>query len=201
MLLITIPGIELWNEDEEQFEYGPATTLKLEHSLLSISKWESKWHKPFIENQSNGTWTAEETLDYIKCMTITTNVDPDVYTRLTPAIVKQITDYIDDPHTATWFGKKRQKPGPKRVITSEVIYYQMIALNIPVEFERWHINRLLTLIRVCDEENQPANKKKRPQKEVLNEYAAINAKRRAERKARKEQQTKQGGAKDAGVRN
>lgn len=175
MLTITIPGgVELY--DEILNEFIPATkdvTLKLEHSLVSLSKWESKWCKPFLTNKEK---TTEETLDYIKCMTLTQNVDDEVYLRLSDDNIRKIRDYIDAPMTATTFRKENGPNNNREQVTSELIYYWMLSLNIPVEFQKWHLNRLLTLIRVCNVKNQPA--KKRSQSAIANDYAAMNAARR-----------------------
>ena len=170
MLQITIPiSPEGWDERKEEFVDAKTVTLQLEHSLVSISKWESKWHKPFLSKDEK---TAEETIDYIKCMTLTQNVKPDVYEYLTGENIRDINAYIEDSKTATTFSNDRS-PGPNReIITSEVIYYWMVALNIPFECQKWHLNRLLTLIRVCNVKNNPG--KKMNKKELLSKYDAIN---------------------------
>ena len=147
--------------------------LQLEHSLVSLSKWESKWCKPFFSKQEK---TYEETIDYIKCMTITQNVKDDVYTRLTNDNVMQINKYIEAPMTATTFSKDANGKGGKEIITSELIYYWMIALNIPFECQKWHINRLLTLVRVCNVKNEPS--KKMSKKDIMSRNRALNAARR-----------------------
>ena len=173
MLQITIPAIELWDEQNEEFVTSvKEQTLQLEHSLISLSKWESKWHKPFLSKE---TKTREETLDYIKCMTITKNIDDSVYSRLSNSNINDINKYIDDPMTATTFSKLNQS-NKKEVVTSELIYYWMISYNIPMECQKWHLNRLLTLIRVCDVKNTPP--KKMNKKDIINQYAALNASRR-----------------------
>ena len=179
---IVVPRQTLWDDIKEEFVYrGKDTVLVLEHSLVSLSKWEAKWHKPFLEKNEKST---EETLDYIKCMTLTQNVDPEVYDRIDKKLIREIVEYIEDPMTATWFKEDdEEKKAEKRIITAEVIYYQMIALNIPVEFQKWHLNRLLTLIRVCNEENKP--KKKKSRRQILEEQHAMNRKRRAAQKAKK----------------
>lgn len=178
MLRITIPSQELWNEATEKFVHTKETTLQLEHSLVSISKWESKWHKPYLSTDKKYQKTAEEAVDYIRCMTLTQNVDPDIYRYLTTENVEEITNYINDPATATWFSENGPKKQPSRaVITSEVIYYDMIQLGIPVEFQKWHINRLLTLIRVCSEKQEQP--KKMPKAQMLQRNASLNAARRA----------------------
>lgn len=173
MLKILVPERDLWDEREERFIKVKSHTLQLEHSLVSLSKWESKWHKPFLKNDNK---TTEETLDYIRCMTLTQNVDPNVYLCITNKNLEQIKNYIDDEMTATWFSDNRNQKRSRDIITAEVIYYWMIALNIPFECQKWHLNRLLTLIRVCNEKNSPSKKKSR--KELLREYTSINAERK-----------------------
>lgn len=173
MLHITIPAVEQWDEINEQFISTKEQKLVLEHSLVSLSKWESKWCKPFHSKQEK---THEEIIDYVKCMTITQNVRPEIYEYLTQENLKQINEYIDAPMTATWFSEDKNKTGKNKPITSEIIYYWMIAFNIPSEYQKWHLNKLMTLIRVCDIKNKPP--KKRSRKERINQYAALNAARR-----------------------
>ena len=175
MLKIVIPAtksIDLWDDQREEFHATKTMkeqTLQLEHSLISLSKWESKWCKSFLSHPEK---TYEETIDYIKCMTLTQNVDPDIYYNLTDENVRQINEYIDAPMTATVFPKQQGKRN-RDVITSELIYYWMIALNIPFECQKWHLNRLLTLIRVCEVKNQPP--KKMSKRDIMSRNAAINA--------------------------
>lgn len=175
MLTIEIPELnELWDPINEEFISIKSQTLMLEHSLLSISKWEAKWKKPFLTNNQK---TTEELLDYIRCMTITKNVSEQVY-RAIPSIsgvLEKIKEYIEDPMTATTFSDDNT-PGQRRIITSELIYYWMTALQIPFECQQWHIHRLLVLIRICNIENQP--KKKMPKREVMKRNRALNAARR-----------------------
>ena len=173
MLRITIPGLELWDSKKERFIHTKAQVLQLEHSLVSLSKWESKYCKPFLSDKNK---TAEETMDYIKIMTLTQNVDPEVYTRLTDEHIRMISEYIDAPMTATTFSKSEKEKHNKEIITAELIYYWMVALNIPFECQKWHLNRLLTLIRVCNIKNAPP--KKRTKREILNRNAALNEARR-----------------------
>lgn len=171
MLTITIPEQELFNELTNEFVRTKSHTIQLEHSLVSLSKWESKWNKPFLSKDEK---TIEQTLDYIQCMTITQNIDPMVYRFLTDENIRDINDYIDAPMTATTFSDKGSTS--REIITSEIIYYWMISLNIPMECQKWHLNRLLTLIRVCNVKNAPAKKMSR--KEIMNRNAALNAARR-----------------------
>lgn len=174
MLKITIPGEEYWDEQKEEFISLKDVTLSLEHSLVSLSKWESKWHKSFLDTKE---LTSEETTDYIKCMTLTQNVDPEVYNRITQENVNAIMDYINDSMTATTFPPDHNaKKGGREIVTAELIYYWMIALNIPVEFQKWHLNKLITLIRVCNVKNQPD--KKMSKREIMSRNAALNAARR-----------------------
>ncbi len=173
MLKIVLEGREYFDETTNEFITVKEQTLTLEHSLVSLSKWESKWHKPFLSKEPR---TYEENLDYIKCMTIQ-KVDPSVYLSLTEKQVNEIKAYIDDPMTATTF---RELEGGSRksrdVITSEIIYYWMVTLNIPFECEKWHLNRLTTLIRVCNEKQQP--QKKMSRKQLATNNSALNAARR-----------------------
>lgn len=173
MLQIVVPDMEFWDKQKQEFIYKKGQTLQLEHSLISISKWESKWCKVFLSKQEK---TYEETIDYIKCMTITPNVDPDVYTRLTKANVAEIEEYIAAPMTATYFAKEPSGKVNGEQVTSELIYYWMIALNIPHVYEKWHLNRLITLIRVCNVKNKPP--KKMSKREIMSRNAALNAARR-----------------------
>lgn len=178
MLQITIPATvtEEFDEELNEFIYKPALkeqTLQLEHSLVSLSKWESKWCKPFLYSKNK---TDEEILDYVKCMTITQNVNPEVYTRLSSQNVEAINNYIDAPMTATTFSSDKNGKKNREIITAELIYYWMIALNIPFECQKWHLNRLLTLIRVCNIKNAPP--KKMSKRDIMNRNAALNAARR-----------------------
>lgn len=175
MLQITIPPAEKWDKKNQEFVYTKAQTLRLEHSLVSISKWEAKWGKRFFSNEEK---SPEEVLDYVRCMTITQNVDPSVYGNLSNDNISQINEYIYAPMTATTFPEEPPSNGRRENISSELIYYWMVAANIPFECEKWHINRLLTLIRIYHMKNRsPKNKPNRRQ--TLQRYAAINASRRA----------------------
>ena len=173
MLRIIVPGAEFYNENTDEFIYFDDQELELEHSLLSISKWEGIYNKPFLSSSDK---TVEEILDYVRCMTLTDNVVSDVYERLSEQNIKAINDYINAPMTATTFNETSTKGRGRDIITSELIYYWMIAFNIPVEFQKWHINRLLTLIRVCEIKNSPG--KKMSTKEITSQYAALNAARK-----------------------
>lgn len=176
MLQLEIKPPELFDEKANRFVPASApATLRLEHSLVSLSKWESKWKKPFLNNDG---MSAEETLDYIRCMTITQCVDPKIYDYITEKDLERIREYIDDPMTATWFKKQSGKAPSRSVITSELIYFWMTAFEIPFDpCEKWHLNRLMTLIRVCDEKNRPS--KKASKKDTAAQYRSLNNARRS----------------------
>ena len=173
MLQIRIPDFDIFDESTGKILSVKGRDLQLEHSLVSISKWESKWKKPFLDPKPK---TQAETIDYIRCMTLTQNVDPQVYRGITVENINRVNAYIADPMTATTF-KKQPKHSSGSVTTSEIIYYWMISLEIPVEFQKWHLNRLLTLIRVCDEKSQPG--KKMSKRDVMSQYRSLNAARRS----------------------
>lgn len=179
MLKITIPAGEQWDEQKQEFVNTKEQTLCLEHSLVSLSKWESKWNKAFLSQKSK---TFEETLDYVKCMTITQNVNSDVYSNLSSENFRQINDYINAPMTATCFLNDKRGGVNRETVTSELIYYWMIALSIPFECQKWHLNRLLTLIRVCNIKNTPPKKMSRS--EIMSRNAALNAARRQKMNSR-----------------
>lgn len=164
---------EGWDEEKQEFIEPKTTSLQLEHSLLSLSKWESKWCKSFFSRKEQ---TFEETIDYIKCMTVTRNVDSSVYNFLTKDNIDEIYNYINAPMTATYFPKEKNGKLGGETITSELIYYWMVALNIPFTCEKWHLNRLITFIRVCNVKNQPP--KKMSQRAIMRRNAALNASRR-----------------------
>jgi hypothetical protein len=172
LLRITIPANEAFDEESEEFITFKGQTIQVEHSLVSLSKWESKWHKPFL---SKGEKTSEETIDYIRCMTITQNVDPNVYKFITKENINEIDEYVSESMTATTFNNPKQTIN-KSIITAEIIYYWMITFNIPFECQKWHLNRLLTLINVCSAKNQPPGKMSK--KEIMSRNAALNASRR-----------------------
>ena len=173
MLTITVPATEEFDEIKGEFVYTKEQTLQLEHSLISISKWESRWCKPFLAKQEK---TTEEVIDYVRCMTLNKNIDDDVYGCLTQANITAINDYIGAPMTATTFSGNELGKKNGEQITSELIYYWMIALQIPFECQKWHINRLLTLIRVCNVKNAPP--KKMSKREIMSRNSALNAARK-----------------------
>jgi hypothetical protein len=175
VLIIEVPMSEGFNESTQEFVVK-SFKLELEHSLVSLSKWESFFEKPFLGKEEK---TPEETFWYIKeAMTLTPDVPPEVFARLTEDNVVAIDKYISAKMSATWFAEKKQQKHSRDVITAEVIYHWMITHNIWLECENWHLNRLLTLIRVCIEKNtQP---KKMSKAEMLAQQRKLNAQRRSQ---------------------
>ena len=174
MLTVKVHGEEYYDEETSEFVSPVRFVLELEHSLASLSKWESKWEKPFLGNEEK---TDEQALDYIRMMTLTPNVPPEVFHALSEANYEAINTYIGAKMTATWF-REDTSPAPKgkETITAELIYYWMISLNVPFECENWHINRLFTLIQVCNKKNAP--QKKMSRRDLANRNRELNAARR-----------------------
>lgn len=189
MLEITIPKQHYEYFDDVKSEFGEVnikeTKLQLEHSLISLKKWEQTWHKPFLGSSEK---TYEELTDYVRCMTLTYGIEQEIYHWIPKDVLEKIVKYIQDPMTATWFnensfiGAQKVVKGQKEVVTAEIIYYWMITLNIPVEFQKWHLNQLLTLIKVVNVKNGKPEKKSK--EDIIRENAALNAKRRAEMNSR-----------------
>lgn len=176
-ITITIPGVDLFDEEKKKFLTTQERTIEIEHSLVSLSKWEQKWKLPFLGNKAI---SIEHTIDYIRCMCLTPDVPPEAFSALTyaPDIFKQVNEYIADTMTATWFNDRGPKYSSSEAVTSEVIYYWLVALTIPFETQYWHLNRLLTLIRVTNLKNDP-KKKLMPIAEQQARQRDLNAERRA----------------------
>jgi len=175
MLKIVIPEREFFDENKNEFVFSKPQELTLEHSLISISKWESKWHKPFLDEKHQKT--DEEFIDYVRCMSLS-NVPDDVFENISERNKADIVSYIYDSMTATWFAEDKTPPPVNKIITSEVIYSWMIKNEIPFDpCQKWHLNRLMTLIRVCSLENMPANKMS--PMSILSQNASLNKMRRA----------------------
>lgn len=189
MITIEVPQIELFNNDTYEYIYLKATSLKFEHSLVSIAKWEQKWKKPFpgyqtenVAKMNNIKFTPEEFVSYLECMCMTQNVDPLLLPNLPPDKLLELKSYMEDPMTATTFKKL---PGgghtSNKIVTNELVYFWMASYQIPFDpCQKWHINRLLTLINIASVENAP--KKKMSNKETAAQYRAINAARRKSKK-------------------
>lgn len=175
MLTIIVPGIELYNEILQEFITSEDFVLNLEHSLVSLSKWESLFEKPFLGPDKK---TDVEVISYIKAMTISQVVPENLYSRLSNANLESVNTYINAKMTATWFSEDKQARSSKEIITAEVVYYWMISLHIPLECEHWHLNRLFTLIRVCNQKNAPSTKMTARELAVRNRE--LNAKRKVQ---------------------
>lgn len=173
MLTIVLED-EYFDEENLTFETREHAVLQLEHSLISLSKWEAQFQKPFL---GPGQKTVEEVLAYIIAMVITPGVGPEVLGSFTDKNIQQVQEYIDSTQSATTFGILPKSPGPSEVITSELIYYWMVAFNIPFECQTWHLNRLFSLIRICHIKN--SKPKKHSRSEVAQRYAELNAQRKA----------------------
>jgi hypothetical protein len=177
MLKLDIEEQEFFNDKTGEFFNVPEMHMKLEHSLISLKKWESKWHKPFLSQKD---LSYDELRDYIRCMNISDNVAEENYKYIPAKYINEVVDYIKNPMTATWFSnndKVGAAKSKKEVITNEIIYYWMITLNIPVEFQKWHLNQLLTLIKVVNIKNEP--KKKMNRKDEARQRAALNKARQS----------------------
>jgi hypothetical protein len=175
MLRITVGGDELFNEETDTFSTDELVELQLEHSLVSLSKWESKWEIPFLGALAK---TEEQVLDYVRMMIVGPEPAPEVFQKIKNQSLSEINTYINAKMTATWF-RESERPEPQReVITAELLYYWMIALEIPFECQNWHLNRLLTLIKVCNAKRAP--KKKVGRREAAIARRDLNAERRAQ---------------------
>ena len=173
MLEIEIPDTEMFDEAANEFITVKGVTLRLEHSLVSLSKWESKWKIPFLSRDRK---TIEQTVDYIRCMTVNQNVDPLVYSLISNDHVNKINEYIADNKTATTFNDMHSPKQSREIITSELIYFWMAQFNIPMECQKWHLSRLLTLIRIASIKNSP--EKKMSKRAIMSQNRSLNAARR-----------------------
>lgn len=172
MLELYISEKEAYDDIKQEFVVTEPTVLRLEHSLVSVSKWEARWKKPFLTAE---TKSEKETLDYIRCMTMNQHVDPKLYELLSPSEVQTISDYIVDSKTATTFRDRTGRQN-RQVVTSELIYYWIAQYNLPIEAQKWHLSRLLTLIRIASVKNEP--EKKMSKRAILAQNRSLNAARR-----------------------
>lgn len=175
MLTITIPPVDLFDEKTEMITEVPEFTVELEHSLASISKWESKYEKPFLGDAAR---TKNEIIGYIDAMCLTPEVPPTIFHRLSTENFGEINRYINSKMTATWFSERQQQGRSREIVTSEVVYYWMVSMNIPFECEHWHFNTLLTLIKVTNSKNAPQKKNTRGSRDAAADRRALNEARR-----------------------
>jgi len=175
VLTIRVAMTEVFNDDTQMFEVGESFELELEHSLASVSKWEQSFEKPFLGPDDK---TLEETLAYIMLMSVDPKTPPEVFAKLSRENFEEINQYINAKMTATWFREDKNQPPSREIITAEVVYHWMIHYNVWLEAEHWHLNKLLTLIRVCNEKNKPPKKMNRRQQ--IAERQRLNAERLAQ---------------------
>jgi hypothetical protein len=173
MLRLVVGETEVYDEEKNEFSVVGGVVLEFEHSLLALSKWESKYKKPFL---SSGGKTLEETFGYLEAMLLTPGVDLDVLRNSSTETLDKIQEYIESSESATTFGEMPERRGPGEIITSELIYYWLVAFNIPFECEKWHLNRLFSLIRICNLKNSPP--KKMSKSEIAQRNRELNAKRK-----------------------
>jgi hypothetical protein len=166
---------EAYNEETREFVIADGFKLELEHSLVSLSKWESKFEKPFLSTENK---TPEEILWYMKAMTLTQDVPEEVFQRLSEDNIQEIDSYIGSKMTATWFREDANQRRSREIITAELVYYWLFSYGIPKECEDWHLNRLFTLIKVFSEKNKPPKKMSRA--EAAQQNRSLNAQRRAQ---------------------
>lgn len=175
MLIVTIPSLELFDERTSMFVNTEEIELQMEHSLVTLSEWESKWEQPFLKPEPK---TTEQTYSYLQIMVRNRNVSIEEIKRLPDSEIEKINDYIESKMTATWFNEMASsRPASREMVTNELIYHWMVALNVPWEAEHWHLNRLITLLRVIDAKNQKP--KKMPRNEQLARQRELNAQRKA----------------------
>lgn len=174
MLRIRIEGEEFFDEVDNTFSTVGDIVLDLEHSLISLSKWEAEFQKPFL---GPGEKTTDEIMEYVHAMIMTQDVPGNIMKRFSADHLTKVNEYIESNQSATTFGQMPKTPGRSEIITSELIYYWMVAFNIPFECEQWHLNRLFALIRICNV------KQSKPKKMSRNEIAARNRELNAQRKA------------------
>lgn len=173
MLRLSLPSLETFNEEKQEFETIGGLTVELEHSLYTVAKWEAKHKTEFVQSKMDFDFI----MSYIKEMCMTEDVPDNAWLCLTKSQINEILEYINDPSTATKFNKQNNPSHSSRITTAELIYYWMFSLQIPMECEHWHFNRLMTLIELASKESMP--KKKMGKREAMQQQREINAMRRS----------------------
>lgn len=179
MFTIKIPPLEIFDDELEEFRQFGADEITFEHSLYTIARYEEATHKPYYDTRSD----EDNLFSYMPYMAIKPPKDPSAFFRIPQDELAKLKSWMEDSHTATWFSKDDDNSPEREIVTAELIYYWMTEYRIPFECERWHINRLMTLIQVCARKKSPP--KQKSQAEIIREHRALNQKRRAERAARK----------------
>lgn len=179
MLEIMVGSVESYNDSLQEFTWEGGTAIQLEHSLVSLSKWEQEFEKPFLSTEEK---TDEELFTYVRMMTLTPDVPPEIYFKLSEKNINEINDYINKKMTATWFSDSPNAPPSREIITAELIYYWMTVFNIPFECQYWHLNRLFTLIRVCNIKS--GKPKKMSRAEIAQRNRELNEQRKAQLKTK-----------------
>jgi hypothetical protein len=173
--LLTIETVTtLWDEETETFVEHIVSSIDFEHSLASMSKWESKWEQAFLGRTEK---TAEQVYDYLSMMCLTPGVTREQILGLSQENFTQINEYIESQQTATKFAEQPNRRGSGEQITSDLVYYWMVAFRIPWEAQYWHLNKLLALVRICNAK-QSGKTQKVPRHDTAQRNRDLNAERR-----------------------
>lgn len=175
-------GDELFDEETNTFLHPVGKKLHLEHSLLSISKWEAEWEIPFLNTDK----TSEQSLSYIKCCVLDDDFDELLLNTLSDKNILDFNAYLSKGMTAKKIidlrsslsqKRKSRRPASQKALTSEDIYYSMIQFHVWKECEEWPLQRLLSLLQLCSlKSNSTGEMSKSDQAKF---YREENARRKA----------------------